>query len=124
MSDPIGHMLLELEELEAVLEVGFLLSCQDKVLEQSPSKYAEFVVDLVACGVVGFTLHPKVVIGTFFVRKKKDRQRLVLDCRRTNALFRRAPAPDMGAAESLQRLEAPPGTPVYEASADIKNCFY
>ncbi len=58
------------------------------------------------------------------MKKKQDKQRLVLDCRRTNALFRRCPGNDTGAAEALQRLEFQPGETLFQGSPDIKNCFY
>ena len=63
-------------------------------------------------------------MSPFFVAKKANRQRVVWDCRIANTHFRVPPKPDMGAAEALQRLEMPEGQRLFEAEADVKDCFY
>lgn len=78
----------------------------DTALSKSKSLRLEFFKHLFACGILGFTRNAKEFVSPFFVKKKKNRQRLVWDCRRSNAHFARPPKPDMGAAESLQHLVA------------------
>ena len=51
---------------------------------------------------------------------------LVLDCRGVNQLFRKPHRPEIAAAESIKRLQvsSDPEVQLYEAEADLKNCFY
>ena len=39
-------------------------------------------------------------------------------------MFRRPHRPDLGPAESFQRLDNTSGETLYEAEADLRNCFY
>lgn len=96
----------------------------DANLRRSPSEYVRFLRRLFEVGILGFSREARGEVQPFFVRKKADRQRLVLDCRRVNQKFRRPPVPDMGSGECLHRLESPPGSPVSVGTADIRNCFY
>ena len=70
------------------------------------------------------TRRPKGKIAPFFVKKKSGQLRLVLDCRQVNQMFRKPYRPDLGPAESLQRIENPEGSPIYMGEGDLKNCFY
>ncbi|CAK0885505.1 unnamed protein product, partial [Prorocentrum cordatum] len=64
-------------------------------------------------------------ITPFFVKAKQGPQRLVLDCRRVNQMFRHPPKPEMSSAENMHGLEAPDeASPVFVATGDIHNCFY
>ena len=96
----------------------------DVHIENNPEVRKEFYKRLFRCGILGATKNRRGSISPFFVRKKGGKQRLVLDCRRVNMFFRRPPKPEMGTAETLQRMENPNGGPVYIAEADIQNCFY
>ena len=75
-------------------------------------------------GLLGLTRRRRGTVSPFFVKKKKGQQRLVLDCRAINQLFRKPRRPEMGPAESIQRMQTPEGQTSYEADADLKNCFY
>ena len=96
----------------------------DVVLKGSRAERLAFYKRLAACGIVVPLAKPRSHITPFFVEKKNGKQRLVLDCRISNSLFRRAPPMDMGGAEALQRVEVPEGRTLHQGSADIKNCFY
>ena len=52
------------------------------------------------------------------------RQRLVLDCRQTNLIFKPPPPTRLGSLSSLAEAELPPDKMLYAAGADIKDCFY
>ncbi len=66
--------------------------------------WCDFVVELYLAGVLRFDSPSRVQIGCFFVTKKSGRLRLIVDCRRTNKLFRRAPRTVLGSIESWSRL--------------------
>ncbi|CAK0800111.1 unnamed protein product, partial [Prorocentrum cordatum] len=75
---------------------------------------------------------PKSVLGLFVVKKKDGaRLRLIVDCRRSNALFRPPPGVDLLSGEGLGRIEMP----IMEASdfaglcavlgmGDVADCFH
>ena len=92
----------------------------DIVLKGNRSKRLEFYEMMCSRGLIGISKQSSSHISLFFVSKKAGKQRLVLDCRRTNQLFRKPHRPDLGPAESIQRLECPSGLdgPVFEAEAD------
>ena len=56
--------------------------------------------------------------------EENGKQRPVRDCRRTNQFFRNPHRPELGPAEAIQGIEHTTGPPVYEAKADLKNCFH
>ncbi|CAK0861934.1 unnamed protein product [Prorocentrum cordatum] len=63
---------------------------------------------LVRIGLVTLTRRPLSVLGLFFVKKKDgERLRLIVDCRRSNALFRPPPGVDLLSGEGLGRIEVP-----------------
>eukprot|EP00973_Karenia_brevis_P022735 3129018-Karenia_brevis.AAC.1 len=71
----------------------------DEVLRRSRSTRIDFYARLLSSNIVGAVRRSRGVVSPFFVKKKDDRLRLILDCRRVNRKFRRPPAPDMGRAE-------------------------
>ena len=75
---------------------------------------------LASLNFVGACEEVKGFVTPFFVKKKGGKQRLVLDCRATNQLFRKPFKPEIAAAESFQRLETDPSCPkLFEAEADL-----
>ena len=120
-----AEMMLGDEEIAGVLERGLDgLRHIDPVLAHNPRRYHEFVADLYDCKLVGFTVTPKVQVGAFVVTKKGDRQRLIVDARRTNRLFRTPPSTNLGSIESWARLECNPGETLFMAQEDVKDFFY
>eukprot|EP00435_Cladocopium_sp_Y103_P007924 s2848_g2.t1 len=94
--------------------------------------FLRFVQLLYDRGLVGFTSKHRGFVGAFSVAKKnkivdgvvKKRQRLVLDCRQTNQLFRPSPYTQLGSLASLCKLQLPSGQQLYLSGADIQDCFY
>ncbi|CAE7736810.1 unnamed protein product [Symbiodinium sp. CCMP2592] len=118
-------MMLSAEEAAAVLEVGFAGDCYiDPVLGNNPRKYHEFISDLIDCNILTFTDSPRVQVGVFVVTKKQQRQRLIIDARRSNRLFRSPPTTCLGSVESWTRLEVQGGGPLFMAQEDVKDYFY
>ncbi len=103
----------------------------DKLLS-SRRGYLDFIQHLFRCGVLGFTSTCKGRVGAFCVSKKPKmvdgkevkRQRLVLDCRQTNLLFKSPPLTELGSLSALSRLSLEKGKEMWIAGADIKDCFY
>ena len=67
---------------------------------------------------------PRVQVEAFVVTKKQQRQRLIIDARRANRLFRAPPSTCLGSIESWTRLEAGEGAPIFIAQEDVKDYFY
>ena len=72
---------------------------------------------------MGFTDSPKVQVGCFVVTKKGDKQRLIIDARRTNAIFRQPPRTLLGSVECWGQVEAR-SRPIFIAQKDVKDYFY
>ena len=103
----------------------------DKLLRRHYG-YLQFIKHLYECGVLGFTSCCKGRVGAFSVSKKpkvvngitQPRQRLVLDCRQTNLLFKDPPLTELGSLAALGRLKLQEHEKLYAAGADIRDCFY
>lgn len=120
-----SEMLLSEEERAAVLEKGLEGDMYlDPVLSNNTQAYHGFIADLFSCNILGFTLRPKMQVGAFFVSKKNGKQRLVIDARRANRLFRTPPSTCLGSVDCYGRLEVEPGSTVFMAQEDVKDYFY
>eukprot|EP00973_Karenia_brevis_P034783 4799597-Karenia_brevis.AAC.1 len=63
----------------------------DERLANDHELYYEFVSDIFAAGMIGFTADALDIVTPFFVKKKDGMQRLVWDARVPNRRFQRAP---------------------------------
>ena len=100
------EMLLSSEEAAGVIESGRGGECHlDPVLAHNPEAYHQFIHDLYACNLIGFTDKPKIQVGLFVVTKKGEKQRLIVDARPTNRFFRAPPATLLGSVEAWGKLE-------------------
>ena len=92
--------------------------------------YKRFLGELKEAGIL--TLSAAGRVGAFVVRKKpreidgkmQERQRLILDCRHVNALFRAPPVTELGSLSAVGDLFIPPDRDLYVAGGDIRDCFY
>ena len=74
----------------------------DPCLESGPLVYADFLNSLHQASVLRWDLVARSVVGCFCFRKKVARSlRLVIDCRRSNVLFRRPSWTPLGSLEAL-----------------------
>lgn len=94
--------------------------------------YLAFLKKLFDSGVLDFADSCSGRVGAFSVAKKPkvvdgvpiQRQRLVLDCRQTNLLFKPPPQTRLGSLASLAESELSESCDLYISGADIKDCFY
>eukprot|EP00959_Pyramimonas_sp_CCMP1952_P322974 6758350-Pyramimonas_sp.AAC.1 len=68
-------------------------------------EYVRFLKMLRRRGLIRWSTTPKEIATPFFVRNKDGRQRLTIDARRTNQLFRDPPSTLLATPESFARLE-------------------
>ena len=119
------EMLLSPEEMAGVQERGFHGDCYlDPQLQHNPDLYHRFVADLEMSNLLAYTTTPRVQIGAFMVNKKNNKQRLVIDARRANRLFRSPPTTVLGSVEAWSRLEVQDHQDVFMAQEDVKDFFY
>ncbi|CAL1136372.1 unnamed protein product [Cladocopium goreaui] len=94
--------------------------------------YGDFLARLQQCGILAFSLQPRGRVGAFCVSKKPkevdgrvvQRQRLILDCRQTNMLFRAPPLTELGSLSALSEGYLRPQDDLFIGGADIQDCFY
>ena len=120
-----SEMMLSDEEIAGVLEKGLENDrYMDPQLEGGGKKYHGFIADLVQSKLVGFTTHPRVQVGAFVVTKKAQKQRLIVDARRTNKLFRKPPSTRLGSMDSWARIELEGENGLFMAQEDVRDYFY
>lgn len=80
---------------------------------------------------VSLTLAPRSVLVLFFVKEKDNKLRLIVDCRRTNSLFRAPPGVELLSGDGLSRIEAQVDSPSSLADfavclgvGDVADCFH
>ncbi|CAK0812006.1 unnamed protein product [Prorocentrum cordatum] len=104
-----SRMLLPPQEAALIRELDGLPGCHtDPLLLPRPRSYGKFARRALSIGLVTLPQRPKSVLGLFVVKKKDGaRLRLIVDCRRSNALFRPPPGVDLLSGEGLGRVEMP-----------------
>lgn len=76
-------------------------------------------------GLVDFSLEEAVEqVEIFFVKKKQDKLRMILDCRRSNCHFGVPSNVKLATGDSLARVEVGEGEKLYICNADLANAFY
>ena len=113
----------------------------DPVLANNKKHYREFIEKLNSVGMLQFTQHPKNHVGVFFVHKSdKQKIRLIVDARSSNALFKEPPGVELCSSEGFSRIECEVSEGVLPGSAeflqelqsmelhvglsDVKDCFH
>ena len=87
--------------------------------------YARFLVTLFRAKLIRFDVRARCVCGVFCVRKKKAGSlRLVIDCRRSSALFKRPLWTPLGSLKGLSRVWLESQKEAYVAQEDIRDYFY
>ena len=98
---------------------------------RSARSYARFVRQTMNIGLTALTLRPSCVLGVFFVKKKENRLRLFVDCRKANGLFAPRPSVELLSGDGLSRIEVDssglahgvsPG--LHHGCADVADCFH
>lgn len=63
-------------------------------------------------------------VEIFFVKKKQDKLRMILDCRRSNCHFGVPSNVKLATGDALARVEVGEGEKLYICNADLANAFY
>ena len=121
-ADAWGDISKHVDELKPYNDPS--LNCGDK--------YLCFLKRLHLSNVLGLSQCVRGRVGSFCVAKKSKvvdgkiirRQRLVLDCRQVNTMFREPPHTSLGSLAALCELEIPPDKNLFISGGDIKDCFY
>eukprot|EP00971_Amphidinium_carterae_P344159 6484374-Amphidinium_carterae.1 len=96
----------------------------DPALEQDTTML-DFLHRLHGVGLLGFTRRAKSFVGCFFVSKKDNSQRLVIDARQTNQLHRRPPFSPLCTAGALSTVDLSGCEAVPHAvGSDFQDGFY
>ena len=91
----------------------------------NPKTYAGFVQRLHELGLVEYSLEKsREEVGLFFVKKKNNKLRLIMDCRRSNCHFEEPQSVQLATGDALSRIEVEEGAELFMASADLQNAFY
>eukprot|EP00973_Karenia_brevis_P078308 10873512-Karenia_brevis.AAC.1 len=77
----------------------------DVKLSRSRKQYVQFIRDLDSRGYLYWCEAPKEFVTPFFVCKKDGRQRMIIDCRKTNLRFCKPHGVELCNAEGLSRME-------------------
>ena len=87
--------------------------------------YGEFLVRLHDSGLIDSDLGPaSEEVAIFVVSKKNDRQRMILDCRRSNCHFCDPAHVNLCTGDALSRIEIEKGELLTVGMADLKDAFY
>ena len=63
-------------------------------------------------------------VGIFFVQKKEDQLRLIVDCRPLNQRLRRPPRTHLASTAAFCEVYVPDGKGLFYSSHDVSDCFY
>ena len=116
--DPATHILKSDAELAADVDHGVLRGKPywDPVLKGSRHNMIEFLTALHTSGLLTWRRRVHSRVGCFFVKKKNDMLRLVLDGRWTNRLCKRPPLSRLAVPSALARLSTSPDALAIEES--------
>ena len=122
--DVKGKMMKDVAETMESSDHGVPIKpYMDEGLARDKVLYRDFVLELHERGLVSFTRRPKSECTLFFVAKKGGKQRMIVDARKVNSLFRAPPSVALTSPEHFSELELS-GDRMFQATADISNYFY
>ena len=125
VEDFIRRQVLTLEEARVRLKEAGVERCYSDPLLRHRGTFATFVKRLVNLGLVDLSLERGVEeVELFCVKKKQNKLRLIVDCRRSNAWFREPENVKLTSGDSLGRLELGENDELFVCSADLQNAFY
>ena len=104
------RLLRDPSEVESLIrDHGEPIVYMDATLGRSRKQYKQFVQECFEIGLVSYTTDCRSQLGIFFVSKKDGSLRLILDCRRTNLLFKDPPKTELIKGEGLAQFEVEGG---------------
>ena len=90
------------------------------MLREDPKQCHDFFKRTIHLKVFSVRRSIKSAVGLFFVKKKKSGDiRMVVDCRRTNALHRRPPAVKLGSVGAFSDIDLSPLSPASGGSGEL-----
>lgn len=125
VEDFIRKQVLSREEASIQLDEAGVERCySDPLLRHQPT-FSAFVKRLWKLGLVDLSTEAGVEqVELFCVKKKQNKLRLIVDCRRSNAWFRTPENVKLTSGDSLGKLELAETDELYVCSADLQNAFY
>jgi hypothetical protein len=90
----------------------------------SHAEYLQLVQRMRASGMLAFTRQPVVVNGLFAVAKGPDSQRLIIDARPANALFKDPAKVVLPTPDLLTKLQSDGSRPLHVAKRDLDNYYH
>ena len=125
LDDPATHMLLDPISRGKLYDAGEMPGMYMDPSLENEETYGKFLVTLFAAGLIRFDRRACSVCVFFCVAKKKlGSLRLVVDCRRSNILFRRPPWTPLGSLEGLSRVWLNTEQAAFVAQEDVRDYFY
>ena len=87
--------------------------------------YAQFLKRMASSNLVDFSLSPpREEVAIFFVTKKNNKLRMIIDARRSNSHFKPPSGVSLCTGESLGSIELGPDEQLTICQADLKDAFY
>ncbi|CAK0886194.1 unnamed protein product, partial [Prorocentrum cordatum] len=124
VKDFISQNLLCSERAKQRLQgVGLERAYSDPALRRRGA-YEEFIRMLQERGLVDFAESGIESVEAFFVEKKDQRLRMVIDCRRANAWFAEPAGVSLCTGDAHSRLELGLNDELYIQGADLSDAFY
>lgn len=97
----------------------------DPILKAQPRMYALFCRRLFDAGLIEYRQQVKKVVGAFCVKKKENRQRLVIDSRLANLHFCEPESVRLCTGSTFAKIEVgDSGGPIEVGGVDISDAFY
>lgn len=125
VEDFIYDQVLSEDGARSKLEASGIERCYTDPKLRSQTTYEEYVDRLRGLGLVDFSIEKTVEeAGIFFVKKKGDRLRMILDCRRSNCWFKEPKGVKLTTGESLSKIRVKENQQLFVCSADLANAFY
>ena len=91
---------------------------------KNPVVYRDFLRRLRDSNLIDFSDGPcREIVAVFFVAKKLNRLRMIIDARRSNCHFADPHYVQLATGDSLGRLEFEPGSQLTICAADLKDAF-
>eukprot|EP00438_Fugacium_kawagutii_P004403 Skav208531 [mRNA] locus=scaffold3037:66464:70014:+ [translate_table: standard] len=121
----IREQVLTSEAAAIQLKAAGVERCySDPLLRHQPT-FSSFVKKLWKLGLVDLSLEEGTEqVEMFCVKKKQNKLRLIIDCRRSNAWFKTPENVKLTSGDSLSKIELEDTEELFVCSADLQNAFY
>ena len=108
---------------ERILEEGKTKPYVDPSLTSRQHTYESLISEICLLHIVDCTHSPTEYVRIFVIKRKDDKQRLIIDCRPTNQHFKKSPNMPIGGAAAWSTVRVPDGETLYCAQYDVRFLF-